>query len=68
MLDTERLKVLSKRLQEITSTLTECKRTLDATGERILPYDIYQKLVEERRDIRAEMWQITEADNTEENR
>lgn len=67
MLNTERLKVLSKRLQEITTTLTECKRTLNETGERVLPYDIYQKLIQERRDIRAEMWQITEADDIEKN-
>ena len=41
-----------QRLCEITELLSNAKRVLDKTGNAPLPFDVYNALIEERRNIR----------------
>jgi hypothetical protein len=57
-MDIQRIAALNKRLGEICKILTEATNIKNETGTTPLPYDIYKKLCDERRQIREEMSKI----------
>lgn len=58
-MDIKRIAELNNRLGEICKILTEATNTKKITGSSPLPYNIYEKLCNERRRIREELNSMT---------